>query len=139
MSFQETTLQAATTKQPKQIVEAELYINQRQIPQTIQLLASLVLFNQPENPREFMIKKLEEMKLARLKNQALPFFSRVDLIAYYRTLDVVGKGYITLAQYSAALNTIGVSNVNKKPKGYFGDMITMETFLEDAYSGQTTL
>lgn len=68
----------STTQQQK---ECEKYLTSHQISTVINQLATSVLFSKPDNPREFMIKKLEEMR--GLKVYALP--SSINVINIIHT------------------------------------------------------
>ncbi|KAJ3214849.1 EF-hand calcium-binding domain-containing protein 10 [Clydaea vesicula] len=123
---------AAALKISKQLDESEEYLKQKKVKQLIQTLASSVLFHEPENVKEFMIKLLEEMKTYKARGQSYPFFSKDDIIAHFKVLDVTGKGYITTQQYIEGLKTIGIPNVNVNPKGSLQNKISCEVYVADA-------
>lgn len=74
-----------------------------------------------------------------MRGQSAPSFSRDDLGAYFRTLDVVGKGSISLAQYKEGLrrgsNMIAMIVLGVKPSASVPDIVNKTLFIEDAIQG----
>ncbi|MEE6481314.1 hypothetical protein FKM82_012828 [Ascaphus truei] len=72
-----------------------------------------------ERPREFLIKQLEKLKLARLLDGDYPcLFDDSNLDAVFGILDPSGQGHITGTQHMEALKTLGVDISNlQEPTG----------------------
>ncbi|KAL3902127.1 MAG: hypothetical protein SGCHY_000076 [Lobulomycetales sp.] len=128
--------QPAASAAPKEQTpeQAQKYLESKGVAGTIQYLAALVLFHKPKDPEEFMIRKLKEMRTFKIRGQNAPLFAREDLTAYFRTLDVTGKGTITSKQYEEAFNCLGVSLPSEIPP-----LITKGAFVEDAMHAQTAI
>ncbi|KND00904.1 uncharacterized protein SPPG_04004 [Spizellomyces punctatus DAOM BR117] len=115
--------------------EAAEYLNKNKVPQIIQQLICACLYEQPDDPREFMVRKLEEMRSARARGQSLILFTRGDLQALFRIFDVTGRGWITKEQYDAAMKNIGAAEKsNQRPSGVDQNRIRSDTFVEEALS-----
>ncbi|KAI8846467.1 hypothetical protein BC829DRAFT_264810 [Chytridium lagenaria] len=81
------------------------------------------------DPRQLMIKKLEEIKVAKSRGQSMVLFTRENLIALFKIYDVIGKGCISLDQYESAMKNIGAVNYNGNPLGADANRIQQDTFV----------
>ncbi|KAJ3041207.1 EF-hand calcium-binding domain-containing protein 10 [Rhizophlyctis rosea] len=124
--------QTATTQPPSHTAEATDYLTKHRVPHILQMLTSAVLFERPDDPKEFMVRKLEEMRNAKARGQSLVLFSRDNLLSLFRIFDVTGKGYISLEQYQEAMKNIGATNPNARPAGSDTNRIPADTFVEEA-------
>ncbi|KAG8438584.1 hypothetical protein GDO86_004954 [Hymenochirus boettgeri] len=106
--------------------EAEDYLRENRVLDLVNNLTSLLLYHQPERPREFLIKQLEKLKYARLSGVDYPcLFDDSNLDSIFGILDPAGQGYITGNQYMEALKTLGINISNaEEPTG----KITLELF-----------
>ncbi|MEE6481312.1 hypothetical protein FKM82_012828 [Ascaphus truei] len=100
-------------------MDAQEYLREHKIMELVNNLTSLLLFHRPERPREFLIKQLEKLKLARLLDGDYPcLFDDSNLDAVFGILDPSGQGHITGTQHMEALKTLGVDISNlQEPTG----------------------
>ncbi|KAI8854753.1 hypothetical protein BC829DRAFT_160810 [Chytridium lagenaria] len=110
--------------------DAKAYLEKHRIPWVMQQLLTSVLHQKPADPRQLMIKKLEEIKVA--KGQSMVLFTRENLIALFKIYDVIGKGCISLDQYESAMKNIGAVNYNGNPLGADANRIQQDTFVDNA-------
>ncbi|KAM9311744.1 EF-hand calcium-binding domain-containing protein 10 [Gastrophryne carolinensis] len=110
-------------------IEVEDYLRENKIMELVNNLSSLLLYHRPERPREFLITQLEKLKLARLADMEYPcLFDESNVEAVFGILDPAGQGYITGAQYTEALKTLGV-DISNFPTPL--EKITLEVFKHD--------
>ncbi|KAF7654145.1 hypothetical protein LDENG_00073410 [Lucifuga dentata] len=116
--------------------EAADYLQKHKIVELIENLTSLLFFYRPENPREFLIEKLEELKVSKQTGvQGPSLFSDSNLDIIFDILDPADEKHITYAQYKHALTTLGIKNVNECPEGVNEDKILREMFKTEATEG----
>ncbi|KAH7482349.1 hypothetical protein PRIC1_008151 [Phytophthora ramorum] len=94
------------TKDPK--ARAELYTTSHGIKELFEGLGTLLLYNRPPNPREFLIQQLADLRKAKQEQDYLPFFEEHDLKAMFAAFDIKEQGYITTEQYNQALQNLGI-------------------------------
>ncbi|XP_044279205.1 EF-hand calcium-binding domain-containing protein 10 [Varanus komodoensis] len=111
-------------------VEGREYLAQHKIPELLYHLSALLLYHRPDRPREFLIKTLEKIKFAKLTGMEYPnLMDESNLDAMFEMLDVAGQGYISLAQYKGALESLGLSSQDEIYKET--DLITPIVFKQD--------
>ncbi|KAI9334512.1 hypothetical protein DFJ73DRAFT_799088 [Zopfochytrium polystomum] len=115
--------------------EAKAYLEKHKLEHVMQQLMTVLVHQRPADPKALLVKKLEEIKSARARNQSLSLFTKENLVAVFRIFDVTGRGYISMAQYAAAMEDIGVSKFNATPIGADQDRITLEAFVDNAFAG----
>ncbi|KAI8998263.1 hypothetical protein BC832DRAFT_240248 [Gaertneriomyces semiglobifer] len=117
------------------INDATEFLNRNNVPQIVQQLLCAVLHERPDNPRDFLARKLEEMRNARARGQSLTLFTRENLTALFRIFDITGKGWITSEQYAEAMKSIGAEGKAKKSSdGSAADRIYCDAFVDEAYT-----
>ncbi|XP_049430542.1 EF-hand calcium-binding domain-containing protein 10 [Epinephelus fuscoguttatus] len=116
--------------------DAENYLKKHKIIELMDNLTSMLFFYRPENPREFLVEQLEQLKLSRQSGVKGPhLFSSANLDAVFGILDPTNQNYITFAQYKHALTTLGIKDINECPEGVNEDKISHETFKTEAIQG----
>ncbi|XP_033490232.2 EF-hand calcium-binding domain-containing protein 10 [Epinephelus lanceolatus] len=116
--------------------DAENYLKKHKIIELMDNLTSMLFFYRPENPREFLVEQLEQLKLSRLSGVKGPhLFNSANLDAVFGILDPTNQNYITFAQYKHALATLGIKDINECPEGVNEDKISHETFKTEAIQG----
>ncbi|XP_034735449.1 EF-hand calcium-binding domain-containing protein 10 [Etheostoma cragini] len=116
--------------------DAADYLEKHKIFELMENLTSMLFFHRPENPREFFIEQLEQLKMSRQNGVDGPnLFNNSNLDAVFGILDPANKKYITFAQYKHALTTLGIKNINECPEGVNEDRISHETFETEAIQG----
>ncbi|KAM7541219.1 hypothetical protein Aperf_G00000038363 [Anoplocephala perfoliata] len=122
-------------RSPK-FLEAERYLNEKRIPELLQSLTSLVIFNKPENPFKYMVSVLEKLRAAQNGDGENPFiFSLANAESVFHMLDPNKRGHITFKQYKHGLETLGISSYDLMPVGIAKDQISKEVFLTEAQKG----
>ncbi|KAM8892911.1 EF-hand calcium-binding domain-containing protein 10-like [Spinachia spinachia] len=116
--------------------DAADYLRKHKLLELMENLSGLLLFHRPDNPREFLVEQLEQLKLSQQSGKKGPnLFNNANLDAIFGILDPINQKYITLAQYKHALTTLGIQNINECPDGVNEDRITRETFKTEAIEG----
>ncbi|XP_032378538.1 EF-hand calcium-binding domain-containing protein 10 isoform X1 [Etheostoma spectabile] len=85
------------TQREKDVVD---YLEKHKIFELMENLTSMLFFYRPENPREFLIEQLEQLKMSQQNGVDGPnLFNNSNLDAVFGILDPANKKYITFAQY----------------------------------------
>ncbi len=74
-----------------------------------------------------MIRILQKLQID--KSNTLTLFTPEDIKAYFRTMDVAGRGTIDMDQYINSFPAFGIECVNFRPEGYDTNKISMDTFM----------
>ena len=61
----------------------------------------------------------------------LSFFTAENAKAIFESFDASRKGWISLEQYNAAMNSMLIKHYNREPKGFVEGRIAQDTFLEE--------
>ncbi|KAM7002793.1 EF-hand calcium-binding domain-containing protein 10 [Tautogolabrus adspersus] len=116
--------------------DAADYLHKHKITELLDNLTSMLFFHRPENPREFLVEQLKQLKLSQQSGVKGPnLFNNANLNAIFGILDPIGQKYITFAQYKQALTTLGIKDINECPEGVNEDRISQETFKTEAIQG----
>ncbi|XP_045893755.1 sorting and assembly machinery component 50 homolog A isoform X3 [Micropterus dolomieu] len=116
--------------------DAADYLKKHKIIELMDNLTSMLFFYRPENPREFLIEQLEQLKISQQSGMRGPnLFNNANLNAVFGILDPANQKYITFAQYKQALTTLGIKDINECPEGVNEDRISHETFKTEAMQG----
>ncbi|EDO49685.1 predicted protein [Nematostella vectensis] len=115
---------------------AREYLKKHKIMELLDNLTSHLIYERPEEPKEYMCHYLEKLRDARTAQRNYPcLFDDSNVRSLFGMLDVTGKGFITYEQYKEGLDTLGVDKFNRDPPGADIDKITSETFLKEARQG----
>ncbi|XP_036962194.1 EF-hand calcium-binding domain-containing protein 10 [Acanthopagrus latus] len=113
--------------------DAADYLKKHRIMELMDNLTSMLFFHRPENPREFLIEQLEQLKISGQSDVRGPnLFNNTDLDTVFGILDPANQKYITFAQYKHALTTLGIKDINECPKGVNEDRISRPKACRDA-------
>ncbi|EPZ31465.1 hypothetical protein O9G_002934 [Rozella allomycis CSF55] len=112
--------------------QVEEYFEKHNVPILFERMMSSLLYYRPENPKAFLIEQLKLYEQFKELRPPILVFNRDDIAALFKTLDVTRKGYISFEQYEQALKNLGATNASMTPKGFKENMITLETFLDEA-------
>ncbi|XP_042268360.1 EF-hand calcium-binding domain-containing protein 10 [Thunnus maccoyii] len=116
--------------------EADDYLKKHKILELMENLTSMLFFHRPENPREFLVEQLEQLKMSQQSGVRGPsLFNNSNLDTAFGILDPTNQKYITFAQYKQALTTLGIKDINECPEGVNEDRISHETFKTEAVQG----
>uniref|UniRef100_A0A1A8JHJ7 EF-hand calcium binding domain 10 n=1 Tax=Nothobranchius kuhntae TaxID=321403 RepID=A0A1A8JHJ7_NOTKU len=114
--------------------DATDYLEKHKILELVENLTSMLLFHKPENPREFLVEQLEQLKIY---GSGPELFNSSNVTAVLRILDPMNKQYITFAQYKHALTMLGIRDINECPEGVNEDRISHETFRTEVMNSAT--
>ncbi|XP_078424538.1 EF-hand calcium-binding domain-containing protein 10 [Cetorhinus maximus] len=116
--------------------EAAEYLAEHQILELLDNLTSMLLYQRPAKPVEFLIGQLEKLNVARQTKKDYPcLFDESNLDTVFGILDTTRQGHITSRQYREALKTMGVKDFVMKPLGALDNKITLATFKKEAKAG----
>ncbi|XP_059508219.1 EF-hand calcium-binding domain-containing protein 10 [Stegostoma tigrinum] len=116
--------------------EAAEYLTEHQILELLDNLVSMLLYERPAKPVEFLVQQLEKLKSARQTKKDYPsLFDESNVDAVFGILDPTKQGHITLRQYREALKTLGIKDFEMNPTGAENDKITLATFKKVANVG----
>ncbi|CAF1306521.1 unnamed protein product, partial [Didymodactylos carnosus] len=109
------------------------YLRTHRIHDLFNNISASLVYNKPEDPKEFMIDFLEKLKKAQSSGFAHPsLIQDNDINSIFRMLDPVGRGYVSYAQYASALEALGITQYNQTPTGIKDDRISQEVFCREA-------
>ncbi|XP_068595900.1 EF-hand calcium-binding domain-containing protein 10 [Brachionichthys hirsutus] len=116
--------------------DAADYLKKHKVVELMDNLSGLLLFHRPENPREFLIDQLEQLKSSQQGGVKGPnLFSSINLDAVFGMLDPADQKSITYAQYQHALTMLGIKDINECPDGVNEDRISYDTFIIESIQG----
>ena len=120
MNVEAKTADQASRPDPKQ--EANEYIEKHNLLKLFQDLGTLLVYHRPEDPKDFLVKKLEQFQENR---GVLPFFTETDVRAMFGMFDRTNSGSISAHQYQQALKCLDIQS----PQPVAGS-VTLQQFLE---------
>ena len=110
--------------------DADDYLGKHKIMELYSWLVSRIVFERPENPKEFIIQHLETLMKSRVSGLDHPcLFDQANLRSVYGMLDPNGSGKISAAQYQNAMRSLGISDFDEWPQGAREDSIALDTFI----------
>lgn len=117
-------------------IDAKAYLNEHRIMELIDNMTAMLVHARPDHPREFMRQKLEMIQYGRRNAGNMPtLFDGGNLISLFGVLDAKKTGFITHAQYMAAMQTLGVTEFDEAPEGFQTDKIKRRWFVNEAKKG----
>ncbi|CAH8534509.1 unnamed protein product [Dicrocoelium dendriticum] len=113
--------------------EVDTYIREHKLVELFNNLTSLLIYNQPDNPRKFMLETLCRLRESRgLQCEPPSLFTQKNAEAIFDMLDPCEKRAISYKQYCHALETLGITKYDTKSTGSKNDEISKEDYLEEA-------
>jgi hypothetical protein len=97
-------------------VQAEQYLERHQIVPLFEQLAQALIYSKPDDPKAFLVSKLQTLKGADDLSSPLLFFAADEVDALYDMYDVVNRG-MTIAQCVEALKALGIDGMPVLPAG----------------------
>jgi hypothetical protein len=97
-------------------VQAAQYLDHHQIVPLFEQLAQALIFAKPEDPKAFLIQKLQSFKGAGNLASPLLFFAADEIEVLYDMYDVAKRG-MTVAQCAEALKALGIDAPPQLPAG----------------------
>ncbi|XP_033114594.1 EF-hand calcium-binding domain-containing protein 10-like [Anneissia japonica] len=117
-------------------IESKEYLEKHKILELFDNITASLVFQRPENPKEFMIQEIKQMKEARTAQTDYPcLFDDSNILSVYGMLDPTKKGFISLTQYKEALTAMGCKDFDTCPGGMEMDRISQDTFTREAKMG----
>eukprot|EP00729_Bicosta_minor_P001577 gene1577-2695_t len=118
--------------------EANEYIKTHRLDELMGNLTSQLAFNQPDDPREFLVETLAGLIKAKEAGTVAPgLFEGKDFGAIFGTFDVSRSGYISLKDYNTAMGLLGYAEYNATPAGASLGKIALQTFTAEATAAST--
>ncbi|KAK3736393.1 hypothetical protein QZH41_017914 [Actinostola sp. cb2023] len=112
---------------------AKQYLKRHKIMELLDNLTAHLIYERPDNHKEYMCNYLEKLKTARTVQRGYPcMYDDTNIRSLFGMLDVTGKGFIAYEQYKEGLDTLGIEKFDKNPAGSDIDKISSETFLKEA-------
>ncbi|XP_064633223.1 EF-hand calcium-binding domain-containing protein 10-like [Lineus longissimus] len=112
------------------------YLKKHKVLDLFNNLTSQLIYARPENPKQYLIERLELLNTAKSANIDPPcLFDESNITSVFGMLDPTGRGSITLRQYREALQTLGIDHFDQHPAGGDVDKIQLETFVREAKHG----
>eukprot|EP00049_Salpingoeca_infusionum_P013834 m.258107 g.258107 ORF g.258107 m.258107 type:complete len:138 (-) comp15536_c3_seq1:6381-6794(-) len=127
-----------------QQAQALEYLKEHNIPEMFENMTAQLVFQRPENPRQFLTEYIEKLQAQQAKVDdgqapdisALPvLFSDDNAAAVFRLFDVTGRGWITLEQYKKGMRNMFITDYNETPAGFVDNRITLDTFVAECRQG----
>ncbi|BFZ10409.1 hypothetical protein BsWGS_13448 [Bradybaena similaris] len=116
--------------------DATEYLLKHRIQDLFNNLTAQLIYNRPDNPKEFLIEKLENLQMARASSVNYPcLFDESNIRSVFGMLDPTGRGYVSLKQYHEAMMTLGARDFDLSPDGADMDQINVDTFTREAKRG----
>mmetsp|Transcript_15182 Transcript_15182/g.38352 ORF Transcript_15182/g.38352 Transcript_15182/m.38352 type:complete len:124 (-) Transcript_15182:240-611(-) len=100
----------SATRDPR--VAAEEYIQEKHILPLFESLTSSLLFNKPNDIRNFLISELQKIKA----KQVPSLFTENDLRSMFKMFDITERHYITQDQFYEAMKNLGVKEPFPNPR-----------------------
>ncbi|XP_061750499.1 EF-hand calcium-binding domain-containing protein 10 [Nerophis ophidion] len=113
--------------------ESAAYLEKHKVFDLMKNLTSMLFFYRPEDPKEFLIEKLEQLKESRdgAGAKAPSLLSHANLVAAFGIVDPANDKHVTFAQYKQALISLGMKDINECPEGADEDKISYDTFIDE--------
>ena len=114
------------------------YMDDHKIPELFEQMTALLVYHRPDNVKEFLKMHLDQLEKAKdSADECEPpsLFDEQNILSVFKMLDITGTGYISLAQYTEAMNSLGVVKFSCSPVGAELDKISQETFVREALAG----
>jgi hypothetical protein len=97
-------------------VQAAQYLEQHQIVPLFEQLAQALIFAKPDDPKAFLIAKLQAFKGAANLASPLHFFAADEVDVLYDMYDIAKRG-MTVGQCAEALKALGIEQPPQLPAG----------------------
>ncbi|KAG8468436.1 hypothetical protein KFE25_013519 [Diacronema lutheri] len=97
-------------------VQAEQYLERHQLSALFGQLAQALLYAKPDDPKAFLVSKLQTLRGADDLSSPMLFFGIDEIDALYDMYDVAKRG-MTIAQCTEALKALGIDGTPLLPAG----------------------
>lgn len=111
----ESNVRRERTKLDPQM-QARQYLDKHQLQPLFEQLAQALIFAKPDDPRAFLVSKLQGLRNATDLTSPTLFFDREEVDTLYDMYDAAKRG-MTVAQCAEALKALGVDAPPRLPKG----------------------
>ncbi|CAH1116002.1 unnamed protein product [Phaedon cochleariae] len=120
--------------------QAQRYLRVHRIFDFFQFITAHLLGSLPANPVEFIIELLNKCLLYRSGLGKPPLlYDETHILQLFKLMDRMNTGFIEKDQYKQGLITLGVCEYNKFPQMTADNMVSKETFIEEAMRGELCL
>ncbi len=114
--------------------EAAEYLKENKIMELFENMTSVLVYERPENPKQFMKDYIEQLQKAKLDPDEVDppsLFDESNLKSVFGMLDITRKGHISHDKYLQAMGNLGVRKFNRIPAGSAFNKISQETFVTE--------
>jgi len=105
--------------------DADEYLASKKVMELFHDLGQKMLYTKPEDPNAFLLVTLKDHQESQNRGVKSSFFTAKDVETMYRMFDPTSSGSISVAQYNAALQSLGV---DAQTVAVEGDRVTKEQF-----------
>ncbi|XP_019763329.1 uncharacterized protein LOC109539786 [Dendroctonus ponderosae] len=124
----------------KSVRDAQRYLRTHRIFECFQFIVAHLLSANAENPIEFIINLLNRCLLYRSGLGAPPvLYEQKHIGKLFDLMDRLQTGFIDQNQYVAGMKTFGVCSFNKNPPVNAEDLVSKETFVDEAYEAELAI
>ena len=107
--------------------EAYEYLEKHKLMRLFDILGAKVVYDKPDDVNAYLVSELNKVLGMVARKQPVLLFSEQDINTMFTVFDITNKGYLNQAQYTKALNAVGISQPYlKRP---VGDQIDRKTFV----------
>ncbi|XP_029633855.2 EF-hand calcium-binding domain-containing protein 10-like [Octopus sinensis] len=105
---------------------ADQYLKEHKIQSLFNKMLASLVFYRPENPTQFMVEYLKELKSKPTEPASL--FNKGNIESLFHIMDPTKKGFITQKQYVEAMKTLHIQEYPENPSGGVINQIVYPTF-----------
>lgn len=106
---------AAATKRVNPREDAAEYLAKHKVTELFQELGTRLMFERPADPNTFLVETLAAIQKHSQAGKPTVFFSEQDVLTMFGMFDPTGRGYLTVDQYAAALESLDVKQTIALP------------------------
>ena len=103
------------------------YLEKHKLMRLFDILGAKLVYDKPEDPNAYLLAELNKVVGMVSRKQPVLLFSEQDINTMFTVFDITNRGYLNQAQYTKALNAVGINQPYlKRP---IGDQIDRKTFV----------
>ena len=108
-------------------LESLAYLEKHKLMRLFDILGAKLVYDKPDDPNAYLLTELNKIVGMVSRKQPVLLFSEQDINTMFTVFDITNKGHLNQAQYTKALNAVGISQPYlKRP---VGDQIDRKTFV----------
>ncbi|KAL0232455.1 hypothetical protein PCE1_002796 [Barthelona sp. PCE] len=114
---------------PRTLEKAHNYVEKHQVDALMQICFQSLILEQPENPRQFLVDKLNELILKREQGDYTSMFSEENLEVYFNAANLLHSERLPHSSLVNIIEDFGISPEVKEEIDEYADGITKEEFI----------